>query len=213
MEFLDLSPYEYRKFPLPMRSVGWLGRRFGVQGGGAQNVTVADMQRFKGASRRLGSVTLGTHECEFCPADLPFEGNGEYRYYCRSGEVYAAPSMILHYVDEHGYCPPREFLESLHKIDQLDWDWRAERLIAILRDDSEDFDFRCEAIIDLVHWKDPRVLRVLTDSVKDEELVDIAGDEIGRSLGILVACGFAGDLRVESLPGIVKLGFEQIVRK
>ena len=32
MEYLDLSPYAFLKFPLPTRSVGWLGSRYGVQG-------------------------------------------------------------------------------------------------------------------------------------------------------------------------------------
>ncbi len=211
MEYLDLSLYEYRRFPIPMRSVGWLGRRFGVQGGGGQDLGAADRQRIRGASQRLGSVTLGTHECEFCPPDSAFEGNGEYRYYGRSGDVYVAPMMILHYMEEHGYRPPEEFLDGLKDIGRLEWDWRAERMLALVLDESEDFDFRCEAIIDLVNWRDGRVLDALMHSIQDEELVDSAGDEIGRSLGVLVARGDVGDLRVESLPEMVRIGLGQIV--
>ncbi|MFJ6650779.1 hypothetical protein ACIQPS_34705 [Streptomyces sp. NPDC091290] len=212
MEYLDLSLYEYRKFPLPMRSVGWLGRQFGVQGG-VQNVATADMQLLAETSQRLGSVTLGTHECEFCLTGSPFEGNGEYRYYDRNGDVFAAPMMILHYVGQHGYRPTVEFLESLKRVDRLDWDWRAERLLSILVDESEDFDFRCEAIIDLVNWReDSRVLEALIYSIQDEELVDAAGDEIGRSLGILMSHGIGGNLHIDSLPEMVKIGLDQVAR-
>lgn len=35
MEYLDLSPHNYLGFPLPMRAVVRLGRRYGVQGADA----------------------------------------------------------------------------------------------------------------------------------------------------------------------------------
>ncbi|MFU8871209.1 hypothetical protein [Micromonospora sp. SL4-19] len=91
--------------------------------------------------------------------------------------------MILHYVEDHGYRPPEEFLKSLTDAERLTWDWRAERLATVLLDKSEDLDFRCEAIADLAHWKDPRALDALTRAARDEELVDVAGVDLGRSLG------------------------------
>ncbi|MQS06919.1 HEAT repeat domain-containing protein [Streptomyces alkaliphilus] len=209
MEYLDLMQYEYRKFPIPMHSIGWLGSKFGLQGSEERDLTVRDVRRLRDASWRLGSVTLGVHECDFCPPGSRFEGNGEYRYYCRSGKVYAAPMMILHYVERHNYHPPVEFLKGMDEIGQLEWDWRAERLLEVLLDASEDIDFRCEAVIDLVNWKDPRVLNALMRSVEDEELVDIAGDEIGRSLGAFMSCGLVGNLSEGPLPEIVKFGIDQ----
>jgi hypothetical protein len=40
--------------------------------------------------------------------------NGEIRV---AGEqvVYAAPLLIIHYIEEHGYLPPAEFLEAVAK--------------------------------------------------------------------------------------------------
>lgn len=212
MEYLDLSVYEYRKFPLPMRSVGWLGPRFGLQGDGAPPLSPADTQLLRAFSRRLGSVTLGTHPCDFCPAESPFEGNGEYRYYSPDGDVYCAPMMVLHYVEEHGYRPPAEFVESLRKNGPLDWDTRAQRLRDILLDDTADFDFRCEAAIDLVHWRDRRAVDALMRAVEDEELVDGAGDEIGRSLVFLQSHGCIEELRADAFPEFVRIGIAQALR-
>ncbi|MFI1524233.1 DUF7919 family protein [Kitasatospora cineracea] len=213
MEYLDLSPYEYRKFPIPMRSVGWLGPKYGVQGINSSPAVAADVKRLASVSRRLGSVMLGTHECEFCPEASAFEGNGEYRYYSQDGEVYSAPMMILHYIKEHGYSPPREFLENLRVDRRLDWDWRADNFVNILLDGSEDLDFRCEAIIDLANWEDVRSLDALKLATRDEELVDVAGDEIGRSLALLLPCKFASDIRVEDFPEAVRFGIDQILRQ
>ncbi|MEV5768158.1 HEAT repeat domain-containing protein [Micromonospora sp. NPDC052213] len=205
MEYFDLSPYDYLGFPLPMRAVGWLGRRYGVQGAGGAPMTGAELERLRAASRRLGSVTLGWHDCDFCGAS---EGNGEYRYYLPGGEIYAAPMMILHYVEEHGYRPPVELRDGLRAAGQPRWDWRAERLCAVLLDQSEDPDFRCQAAVDLANWNDPRALDALRRAAHDEDLVDVAGDEIGRSLAAFVDRGLARDLLAEDLHVMVRYGID-----
>ncbi|WP_460068210.1 DUF7919 family protein [Streptomyces sp. YKOK-I1] len=181
MEYLDLSPYEYARFPLPLRCIGWLGREHGVQGGAEHPLSIAELTRLKAASQRLGSVTLGVHECDFCPEESAFEGNGEFRYYLRNGETYSAPMMMLHYIEVHDYRPPLVFREGLAKTRDLPWDGRAQRLSDLLRDESEDFDSRCEAVIDLANWPDARALSALEQAAADEELADIVGEQIRLS--------------------------------
>ncbi|MEV6370954.1 HEAT repeat domain-containing protein [Micromonospora musae] len=169
-------------------------------------MTGAELERLKTSSRRIGSVTLGWHDCDFCGA---FEGNGEYRYYLPDGEVYAAPMMILHYVEEHGYRPPRELRDGLETAGRPRWDWRAERLRGVLLDQSEDPDFRCQAAVDLVNWDDPRALDALRRAAHDEDLADSAGDAIGRSLAAFVDRGLARELLVEDLHVMVRHGIEE----
>jgi hypothetical protein len=69
----------------------------------------------------------GIHVCELChaPEELKRAGdkawmewarhrasNGEIRV--RRGEVtYAAPVLIVHYIQQHGYLPPQEFLQAI----------------------------------------------------------------------------------------------------
>jgi hypothetical protein len=116
----------------------------------------------------------------------------EYRYYLPDGEIYAAPMMILHYVEEHGYRPPGELRDGLRAAGQPRWDWRAERLHAVLLDQSADPDFRCQAAVDLANWNDLRALDALRCAAHDEDLADVAGDEIGRSLAAFVDRGRHG---------------------
>jgi hypothetical protein len=43
-------------------------------------------------------------------------GNGEIRVPSENGIVYAAPTLICHYIDRHRYCPPNEFLMAVSKL-------------------------------------------------------------------------------------------------
>jgi hypothetical protein len=52
-------------------------------------------------------------------------GNGEIIVPGRGGKVYRAPTLIAHYVREHRYKPPKEFVEAvlaLYRSTGLDWE-------------------------------------------------------------------------------------------
>jgi hypothetical protein len=46
-------------------------------------------------------------------------------------------------------------------------------------------------------------------AAQDDDLADVAGDEIGRSLAALSAGGFAGDLRAADLHVMVRHGMDE----
>ena len=71
--------------------------------------------------------TRGWHQCHFC--DVPTWGvevsrhgkrtslgDAEIRVEAKDGRVYAAPNLIYHYVSEHDYDPPKEFVEALFGV-------------------------------------------------------------------------------------------------
>lgn len=123
--FSDLSPYRYvAEVEDSSVNVGWLAaeRPFpvGAVPGGlveailrlVQNEPVHRMRGFKG--------------CELCPDDDEYYptfaeldglrvylGDCEIRVKGRGAAVYAAPSMIAHYIGDHGYRPPAEFIEAV----------------------------------------------------------------------------------------------------
>lgn len=131
--FEDLTPYIY--FPTEDRSdhlinVGWLGRgsRFeqGEPGPGLVDalLTLIALQPV--------NVTRGFHRCELCtapvapdplePLVVPFEaaergevllGNAEVHVPGPEAITYAAPTLVAHYVERHGYPPPVEFTDSV----------------------------------------------------------------------------------------------------
>jgi hypothetical protein len=206
VEYLDLTAYVYSDCALPMRAVGWLGREHGLQGDAASPLAACELRLLQAASLRAGSLALGWHECEFCSI---VEGNGEFRYYLPGGIVHAAPTMIVHYAEQHGYRPPAELLSGLSEAVRPQWDWRAERLCSILLDASADFDWRADAAVDLARWDDPRAYEALWSALQDEELVDCAGHEIGRSLVAYSGRAYAGDLTGEDLHPMVLFGIEK----
>jgi hypothetical protein len=81
--------------------------------------------------RRRENVTRGWHLCQFCPRrpDLEMHGlpdpaevaiDGE-RHFLGDAEIhvpgrgvtYYAPNLIVHYVAEHQYAPPEEFVAAV----------------------------------------------------------------------------------------------------
>jgi hypothetical protein len=42
--------------------------------------------------------------------------NGEIRVAEKNKVVYAAPTLICHYIEGHPYCPPSEFLDAVSKL-------------------------------------------------------------------------------------------------
>ncbi|BCY08769.1 hypothetical protein [Actinoplanes sp. L3-i22] len=203
MEYLDLTEYAYAESVLPMKAVGWLGTEHGIQGGTAAPLASAELRLLNAASTRGRRLMLGRHRCEFCQLD---ESSGEFSYYLPSGDIHAAPTMILHYAEKHSYRPPAELLDNLAESMRPQWDWRAEYLCALLLDESADFGARAEAVIDLSLWRDRRAFDALWSAMDDEEMVDLAGDELGHSLATSAGEPYAGGLTDSRLHHRVRLG-------
>jgi hypothetical protein len=121
----DLSPYEYYPGQGHMLNVGWLSRDRPFARGPVPKA-------FAHALRLMASdpveVTRGCHVCEFCepPEDIIAAeprylevwemfrcGNGEIHVPGQSGVVYCAPALVIHYISEHQYRPPEEFIAAV----------------------------------------------------------------------------------------------------
>ena len=67
--------------------------------------------------------TMGKHDCPFCrftsgPTVFGFEGldvqlGVSNVFVPADGFLFVAPSLILHYIDSHGYSPPNEFQQAV----------------------------------------------------------------------------------------------------
>ncbi|MER6536628.1 hypothetical protein ABT215_23035 [Streptomyces sp900105755] len=110
-EYEDLSVYRDGYSPFAMKNVGWLGASRGVPIVGAP---VADrlVDRLAQEARMPRSLTLGSHDCDFCSDEDGRIGNGEIHVYSADqAVVFSAPLLDLHYVTRHGYTPPPAFLK------------------------------------------------------------------------------------------------------
>jgi hypothetical protein len=127
--FPDLSPYSYGRNDHPgVVHIGWLDGAHPFAKGPVEHRLVEKMRRL---AKTPIELYRGKHTCEICigapdlfvgktlnPAWVKWaaqrESNGEIRV-VGDGITYAAPILIVHYIEEHGYLPPSEFLEAINK--------------------------------------------------------------------------------------------------
>lgn len=119
--FPDLSEYAYSMYDerafgrLPILNVGWMEQPHPLPTGAVPAGFREKLTTFC-ARERLVHLTQGVQACDLCTGPLvgsrrPF-GNGEIRVLGK-GVVYAAPTLIGHYVAAHGYRPPGEFIQAV----------------------------------------------------------------------------------------------------
>jgi hypothetical protein len=115
MYYPDLTNYEYSPPPLPnVLNIGWLEHPFQFPQGNIDEHLI----------KKLTQVTRvnywsGKHSCQFCkdmaPADRAM-GTGELWIQGEGNIIYVAPSLIVHYMRDHDYCPPEEFIHAVEMI-------------------------------------------------------------------------------------------------
>lgn len=129
-EYKDLSPYEYLPLRVPVAgeilNVGWLGKVIPFSTGSLPvdfwEELVKVVPHFK------TNVTRGFYQCRFCGArqvrvEAPVPlilGHMEFHIPGADGIVYAAPSMVVHYISDHKYRPPDGFVEAVQAAARAD---------------------------------------------------------------------------------------------
>lgn len=61
-------------------------------------------------SRHQPGAIMGFHVCEYCKSDT---SSGDVTIRMKSGKIWQVPDMILHYVADHNYRPPHEFVNDI----------------------------------------------------------------------------------------------------
>jgi|SRR5580700_10057130 hypothetical protein len=143
--FEDLSDYRYRHFHRPgTGNIGWLSAAHEFP---KVSPRAEDLDLVWAYCRVSVAQSRGFHDCELCPPDTSnyvrrkgeplLFGTAEIRVFGREGKIYAAPTLIYHYISVHQYKPPDEFLSALregpippseeyfNRLRELDLKWRA----------------------------------------------------------------------------------------
>lgn len=112
MYFEDLTSYEYVKIPEKSFNVGWLDDKHEFTKGEPPLGFVEKLEQYK---HHTAMLTKGFHMCQFCSDDVPKKSysSNEIRVVSSEGKLYASPTMIIHYVKEHNYLPPQEFIDAV----------------------------------------------------------------------------------------------------
>lgn len=116
MFFEDLSPYKCTySWPFntgPLIAVGWLSGKVEFNQGPVPSDFVKMLLVL---CKEPIHKTRGFHICPFCRNTDSSIGNGEIHVQGSEG-IYVAPTMIGHYVVEHGYRPPKLFIEAVRTM-------------------------------------------------------------------------------------------------
>ncbi|MER7397608.1 hypothetical protein ABT381_19105 [Streptomyces sp. NPDC000151] len=106
-----------------MLNVGWLSREHDYQKKETPEGLVKALAKL---AENSVNVQRGMHFCELCPSfqvarentswNDTFIGSGEIHVTSSRGVTYAAPAMIVHYVDSHSYSPPEDFCTAALQI-------------------------------------------------------------------------------------------------
>ena len=127
MYFADLTPYAYRhSLALPeVLNVGWLDDQHPYTQG---HVPKDLVEKLAAASPRLRThPTQGVHACPFCARihgeHVPIDAMGSAELWLRapSGQIYASPELVVHYIRAHEYRPPIDWLAACD-LDDPAWD-------------------------------------------------------------------------------------------
>lgn len=125
--FQDLTPYAYYGNEEAL-NIGWLSKNETFITGETSREFRERLYKFC-LDVNIVKIMRGFQECEFCElswsewgknhpsygeqAKLMSLGDGEIRVIGKSSSVYAAPALIYHYVVEHHYKPPQEFIDAV----------------------------------------------------------------------------------------------------
>jgi hypothetical protein len=105
---------------LTIRAVGWLERAGFTTGDVPKHCITALVDALRGGIFSDGF--RGYHTCTICgkfPPEIKWKRRrlgllGHGHYLVQLGKVvYMAPELLLHYILDHGYRPPDEFLDAL----------------------------------------------------------------------------------------------------
>tara|TARA_R110002111_G_C5968880_1_gene370134 strand:+ start:1211 stop:1699 length:489 start_codon:yes stop_codon:yes gene_type:complete len=143
MYFEDLSPYRYYaddncwyefaddcEFKKILH-IGWLDSNHSFPLGTVDKALVKQLRDLVCGSPGWVNVHVhaisGLHPCNLCNANpkircrtgrLRYLGITELWIPSRDKKIiFASPDMVLHYIEEHSYLPPAEFLEALRNFD------------------------------------------------------------------------------------------------
>ena len=109
--FVDLSSYRYGSRTQPgVIHIGWLDAAHEFAKG---SVAAALIAKMKQKAARPVELYRGFHVCEWC-GQKEARGCGEIRV-VRDEVTFAAPVLIVHYIEAHGYLPPAAFLRALEE--------------------------------------------------------------------------------------------------
>ncbi|SRR6266404_6148375 len=127
MYYEDMSAYSfYLPFALSeVKNIGWLDAEHDFRKGAVDSEILDKLYRLIIKSELINTnvnVSRGVHSCNVCGNENIILSTAEKTILGRSeiwmpsgqeGQFFAAPSMVYHYIKDHHYLPPPEFISAI----------------------------------------------------------------------------------------------------
>lgn len=131
MHFEDLTAYRYYlPFELSgVRNVGWLDASHPYPTGEVSESLVCKLREIVCARHSIAdahvNLVRGIHPCNLCGEERVEISCANAKVLLGMSEIwlpeseryFASPSLVLHYIERHGYVPPKEFSAAVMAFD------------------------------------------------------------------------------------------------
>lgn len=107
----DLSTNGYFVHGANVRAIGWLEIGHPFTRGPVPGDILATLKAQVVKAYQV-AYHMGFHECSLCPAGQKRTGLDNLLVPTRE-LLYVAPELVIHYIEDHGYRPPDQFLEAV----------------------------------------------------------------------------------------------------
>lgn len=117
MWYEDLTECDYfaEQFSVNRIAVGWLENGKPYEKGETSKKVVEKIHEFIKTSG-MYVYFLGYHKCDFCDF-INVELGAATILIAYKKKVYICPALIVHYIENHQYLPPTEFIEAVLNYD------------------------------------------------------------------------------------------------
>jgi hypothetical protein len=133
--YKDLTDYEYyMHVPIPeVKNIGWLDDKHVFTTGDVDSDVLKKLElsifnSYEEHCNILVNELRGSYECPICGKHKEKITNGDDRFTLGSAELwipdcrekdkyFATFGLIIHYIREHNYKPPKEFIDSILALD------------------------------------------------------------------------------------------------
>jgi hypothetical protein len=109
---VDLAPCHYLSSSDHLLAIGWLDRNLDCRRGPTPSRVFAGLVELL-ANPFMPVATAGTHICNLCQFEDDAPVGHRYLLVPSGKFIYAAPELILHYINAHWYQPPAEFCDAV----------------------------------------------------------------------------------------------------
>ena len=111
MHIDDLSNEAYFVHGARVRAIGWLEAGHPFPCGDVPADFMEALTAHVATAHQV-CMFMGFHECSLCPAERPHAGLRNLLV-PTADLLYVAPESIVHYIKDHGYRPPDEFMAAV----------------------------------------------------------------------------------------------------